>query len=208
MKHIIVIISTILSAFICGSCVPSHMVYGDTISYGLSFIFQDTEGNNLAEGIDLKDWIPSNEPQEQATGGEVADYKLDIILSKQSDKYDNENYHIIGLGAAEYDDYSPVLMYQRNNDKIFLGTRFGVYMDYVEPQEKLTYKITCPHIFGDNEIHVITTYWKQELGEIISHTYYPECYMVEFDGKAITDIGYDLEEKIYRRNYVTLTVNR
>ena len=208
MKSKIVIFSLFLSAFICGSCTPAYMRYGDSIYYSLSFIFQDAEGNNLAEGIDLYDWIPSDKPQEQATSGQVADCKIDIILSKQSDKYNNEHYHLIEPGMIDYEPYTPILMYQRYNGQILLGNRFHIYMDYVEPQEKLTYKITCPYIFGDNEIHVITTYWKKELGESILHSYYPECYMVEFDGKVITDIGFNPEDKVHKRNYVTLTVNR
>lgn len=201
MKRILLLITIVSSIVISNSCVPDTMLFGDAVYYGISFIFQDIEGNNLAEGIDLEDWIPANGPKEQATSGVVVDYKLDIILSKPINEDDHDH------GLYGHDQIETILMYNNINDKLLLTNHFRVHTNCVEPQDKVTYHLTCPHIFGDNETHVITTYWKEDLGEKITSTYYPECYKVEFDGKEITDISYDFKDE-YKTNYVTLTVNR
>ena len=63
MKRILLLITIVSSIVISNSCVPDTMLFGDALYYGISFIFQDIEGNNLAEGIDLEDWIPANGPK-------------------------------------------------------------------------------------------------------------------------------------------------
>jgi hypothetical protein len=198
MKRIITIIVLAVSAFSLSSCgFAGGIELKDQMQYNISFVFQDAEGNNLAEGIDLEDWTPVDVPKEQATFGQVvSDYKLDIILSKQSDKFNSTN---------EY--YHPILIYTKTDDCICIGNNLILYTGLAEPQNKLTYHITCPYIFGDEEIHVITTYWK-ELGNKHNATYLAECYMVEFDGQTITDIRHDPTNRTYRENYVTLTINR
>lgn len=209
LLSVIVFIVTFITFISCGDSILGGKVkMGDPMQYNISFVFQDAEGNDLSDRIDIKDWYPANVSKEDATFGEVADYKLDIILSDPGELFNNKLYNINDPEAVELDYNPPMLVYQYTEDNIYLGNNFLLYTGIVGPQDKLTYEITCPHIFGDNEVHVITTYWKEELGEKMSATYFPECYKVEFDGKVITDIGYDLEDKIYRRNYVTLTIDR
>lgn len=212
MKRLLTIFAFTVTSFILGSCgdyiLGGKVKLGDQMQYNMSFVFQDAEGNDLSKGIGVEDAYP-NLPKEQITFGEVLDYKLDIILSDPGELFNNKLYNVNNPEAVELAYNPPILIYQYTEDNIYLGNNFLLYTGIVNPQDKLTYEITCPHIFGDNEIHVITTYWKKDLGEKISTTYFPECYKVEFDGKEITDIGHDFkEEKIYRSNYVTLTVNR
>ena len=219
MKRIFTIIVFVVATFIlssssCGYSIDGVKI-GDEMLYNIGFVFQDAEGNNLAEGIDLEDWIPANLPKEQATSGQVASYyKLDIILSKQSDKFDNTTYKYIRNYAhtgpilnTDTDVNYPKLTYRKINGCVFIGNSFLLYTGLVEPQDKLTYQITCPYIFGDDEVHTITTYWK-ELGDKIQNTYFGECYKVEFDGQTITDIGHGSGDRIYQTNDVTLTIER
>lgn len=214
MKRFSTIFILAIASFMLSSCgdyilAGKGMIkLGDQMQYSMSFVFRDAEGNDLSKGIGVEDAYP-NLSKEQITFGEVLDYKLDIILSDPGELFNNKLYNVNDPEAVELAYNPPILIYQYTEDNIYLGNNFLLYTGIVNPQDKLTYEITCPHIFGDNEIHVITTYWKKDLGEKISTTYFPECYKVEFDGKEITDIGHDFkEEKIYRSNYVTLTVNR
>lgn len=192
----------------CGDYILGGKVkLGDQMQYNMTFVFQDVEGNNLAKGIDLNEWIPANEPKEQATSGEVKDYKLDIILSDPGELYNNKLYNVNDPEAVELAYNPPVLMYRHTEENIYIENYFGLYSGVVSPQDKLTYELTCPYIFGDNDKHVITTYWKTDLGEKKYDTYFLKCYKIEFDGNVITDIDLK-EEKYYIGNYVTLTVNR
>ena len=45
--------------------------------------------------------------------------------------------------------------------------------------EKITFRLTCPYIFGDNEAHDIVTWWEL-------HEYYTTCYRIEYGGKELS----------------------
>lgn len=192
------IISTIfIFAVLLTSCESDVSRFGDRLHYNMSFAFQDAEGNDLS--IDI----------ERSTYGQIeSPYKLDIILSKQSDKYDNEKYNVINPDAYEMDSNRLILFYQPVGQHIYLTNDFRLHTGYAENQEMLTYQLTCPHIFGDNDMHIITTYWERS-GKKIKSDYFFKCYKVEFDGQTITDINQTISDDYYHKsNYVILTVNR
>lgn len=177
---------------------------GNQMQYHISFVFQDAEGNNLAEGIGVEDMYPDM-PKEQVTDGKVVGYKLDIILSDPGDFNDKRYPFYDEVSGKVYDP--PILKYKYTEDNnIYIENNFCFYRGVVKPQEKLIYEITCPHIFGDDKVHVITTYWTGEQGETVLSSFFPVCYKVEFEGKIITDIRYDLPYTY--KNNVILTVNR
>jgi len=177
---------------------------GNQMQYHISFVFQDAAGNNLAEGIGVEDMYPDM-PKEQVTDGKVVGYKLDIILSDPGD-FNTKQYPFYDEASGKVYD-PPILKYKHTEDNnIYIENNFCFYTGVVKPQEKLIYEITCPHIFGDDKVHVITTYWTGEQGETIFSSFFPVCYKVEFEGKIITDIRYDLPYTY--KNNVTLTVNR
>lgn len=192
------IISTIfIFAVLLTSCESDVSRFGDRLHYNMSFAFQDAEGNDLSTDI------------ERSTYGQIeSPYKLDIILSKQSDKYDNEKYNVINPDAYEMDYNPPTLLYQSTEQYNYLTSLFTLHTGYAENQEMLTYQLTCPDIFGDNEMHIITTYWEKS-GNKINSDYFFKCYKVEFDGQTITDIRQTISaDDYYKANHVTLTVNR
>ena len=45
---------------------------------------------------------------------------------------------------------------------------------------KLTYKLKCPHIFGDEETYEFVSYWE------LTDEKYAKCYLIEFNGREIT----------------------
>lgn len=192
------IISTIfIFAVLLTACQSDVSRFGDRLHYNMSFAFQDAEGNDLSTNI------------ERSTYGQIeSPYKLDIILSKQSDKYDNEKYNVINPDAYEMDSNRLILFYQPVGQHIYLTNDFRLHTGYAENQEMLTYQLTCPHIFGDNDMHIITTYWERS-GKKIKSDYFFKCYKVEFDGQTITDINQTISDDYYHKsNYVILTVNR
>ena len=192
------IISTIfIFAVLLTACQSDVSRFGDRLHYNMSFAFQDAEGNDLSTDI------------ERSTYGQIeSPYKLDIILSKQSDKYDNEKYNVINPDAYEMDSNRLILFYQPVGQHIYLTNDFRLHTGYAENQEMLTYQLTCPHIFGDNDMHIITTYWERS-GKKIKSDYFFKCYKVEFDGQTITDINQTISDDYYHKsNYVILTVNR
>ena len=61
--------------------------------------------------------------------------------------------------------------------------------------EKATFQLSCPYIFGDNKVHDIATWWKPEkiADAWLGHRFLelaPSCYRIEIDGKEITEITY------------------
>lgn len=122
------IISTIfIFAVLLTSCESDVSRFGDRLHYNMSFAFQDAEGNDLSTNI------------ERSTYGQIeSPYKLDIILSKQSDKYDNEKYNVINPDAYEMDSNRLILFYQPVGQHIYLTNDFRLHTGYAENQEMLT----------------------------------------------------------------------
>ena len=52
---------------------------------------------------------------------------------------------------------------------------------------KLTYKIRCPYVFGDNKEHEFVTYWdlNPHITEVLGLAY-ASCYRIEYEGKEFT----------------------
>ena len=127
--------------------------------YNLALSFQDVSGKDLVNGIELKDYATVN----------LNAYNLDIIASEpRESRYDDM------LGIKKYNDG---YCYLKNNLSVFIGED--------RPEErKLTYRLQCPHLFGDNDVHYIDTYWdipKDKKGL----DYYAKCTLIEYGGKKI-----------------------
>ena len=52
-------------------------------------------------------------------------------------------------------------------------------------EKKVTLKLKCSYLFGDDEVHDIVTWWKPQKG-----TRNSLCYRIEFGGKEYTDIDH------------------
>lgn len=155
---------------------------GDMYRYYISFKFVDKDGNSLGKSVNL----------EHAKGFDLTvvpedGYDLDIILGKQHPNYNNLTYSRPQWFIPDF--RKPTL----GRNKSFypegdvLTSNFFLYSDVSYPQEKMTYKLTCPIIFGDNNVHEITTYWHKlepELQmEVKYKEYWFECYRVEFESR-------------------------
>lgn len=216
MRHHI-LFSLLAITLIVNSCTLEGSAEGSAVmQYNMSFVIVDSDGNNLVQpGMGLSDWMPSDKPSEEAVSGIVSNSRLDIILGKQSDRYDNKEYHGIlpddeKNGLISYDICQPKLQYERTDDgRDYLFNCFVISEKFCEPQDMLRYEITCPEVFGDEEIHVINTYWK-EIDEVANQRtkgeYFPVCYKVEFEGTIYTDVINNFNDLV--PNQVTITFNR
>ena len=133
--------------------------------YALVLCFQDASGNNILEDIESEQLCID----EGTVNPEL--YSLDIIL---------QNY-INGETVPGPDIYPQTVPLQtRENNQ--LGTCLSIYITRLRKKNnvrKLTYKLKCPYVFGDEEIHEIVAYWNL-------HELHAECYRIEFEGQEIT----------------------
>jgi hypothetical protein len=79
----------------------------------------------------------------------------------------------------------------------------GIVMDSGDMRlEKITYTLTCPHVFGDDTAHEIVSYWRDPDS---GPSYYSICYKVTFDGKECTDIAYANRQQT---SFATIVLDR
>ena len=161
--------------------------------------FQDASGNDLVKGIGFDVWQPGEiyiTGVEDDSGGEIKRelYTLEIEFE---DEVPNvwkpapaslingfpayiltERVPVMGL-CKGWSDYNHVEL-NGNYDYLSFGTQSYKDMD-IPFAEKITFKLTCPYLFSDNEAHEIVTWWKLYIEETgVQNTI---CYRVEFGGK-------------------------
>lgn len=201
------LLTTFLLSSCCSNIDPFGNEMGDVYAYQLYFQFFDQYGNNFVEDVELEDWWPSNKPSSEANSGSVLkdSYSLDIILSKQSDKWNNKTYNVYGRPGFEPDVNRPEFIWYNDKNGCYLQSDLGLYSGYCSTQDVLTYEVVFPSVFGDNEIHIITAYWNHFENKQ-NTTYYPRCYRVEFESQVVELDNSDAYNPL--SNFVSLTVNR
>ncbi|MBP1631432.1 MAG: hypothetical protein H6Q15_2325 [Bacteroidetes bacterium] len=142
----------------------------ESVVYNLALSFQDASGKDLVNGIELKDYATVN----------LNAYNLDIIASEPRES----RYDAI-VGIKKY-----------NDSCCYLTKNLNVSIREDRPEErKLTYRLQCPHVFGDNDVHYIVTYWdipKDKKGL----EYYAKCTLIEYGGNKIMP-HIDEDERFY-----------
>lgn len=104
-------------------------------TYNLKLKFENSSGKNLVNGLKYQ----------QESGGysyQVTDtYKLQI-------------------SSTDVSNQKEILYVEVENDQAeYLYFSYSTF-DNVAPT--ITWKLVCPHIFGDNEEHVITSHWEEK----------------------------------------------
>lgn len=173
--------------------------------YWLTVSFKDASGKDLVAKLGDERWVSSRNQSNWAGEINPERYQLDIILSNPHESWDNTIYNTRakeGVFApdvnqpyfmiAKYDENHVGTLTYKGEDSIegdcYLFSNFNIpAINGI--QNTLTYKITCPTIFGDNATHEIVTWWKEgqsfpkDSDEIIFR--YPECKSSTFDGKDV-----------------------
>jgi len=155
--------------------------------------FQDASGNDLVKGIGF-DW---SQPEgmvitEEEAGGTVKPdlYTLEIVFPEGfKNPWKPEPGHDV-----IFDKHEPALGYGWGCNYNWIGTAeicsYGYLFfetgslkswgdDPLPFAEKITFKLSCPYIFGNDVSKDIVTYWVCEHKNEFS----AKCYRVEFDGK-------------------------
>ena len=203
--------------------IPPNVSLGITAfyPYGIPFSlqqlllsFQDKSGNDLVKGIGFWSnyWLafnPVDSTRLVYTGTEGGETDAWGVVN--SELYTLE-YAFNGIPydkniLADYDWEKPPLGFRRgkpfskkypelngNYDYLFFNT--------VSRTGKITFKLSCPYLFGDDAVHDIDTWWKYE--EDIE---FPICYRIEFGGKEITEITY-IYDPPYKDEFGAIWVNR
>lgn len=135
--------------------------------YYLKIRFEDKSGNDIVHGIDTGDNKPENSIYEISKNA----YKLNVIQTGKEE----EKLILVPLYLQITDSYNCLI--------IITGTLPS--RDYRPSQ--LTHKLICPHIFGDEEEHMIISNW-EETGPVSN-----ACTSVIMDGKTYSTIETDKE---------------
>ena len=181
MKVVRLICCLLLTAVICGSCNKKDLNSRPIDEpRALLLSFRDAAANDLVKGIEFDaDGYADGlygvvMPELYALyyvyeDGDIPDPWQHNAGSPQIDL--RKSGHTEALGAIINDDYDYLL--------------FHTLTETTQPfVEKITLKLKCPYLFGDNETHDIDTWWKQSSkGDL--------CYRIDFDGKEYTEIVYD-----------------
>lgn len=172
----------------------------DYIVYNLALGFRDASGNDLVKGIGLKDWQPGAS-MENAQWGSVDDdlYKLDIIVSEPCHDWSNDTYDTPSQpGIGSVDVKRPNWNIDHYDKDYYLQNRFTLPVNACPEEKKLTYKLICPYVFGDDEVHELITYWDIPKEKTTSHEYFAQCVRIEFKGYEIIPNKCNDEDRGYR----------
>jgi len=161
-------------------------------SHFLLLRIQDTSGNDLVKGIRYNtNGATEIVPEERYLGIVESDlYTLNIIYPNLC----NDVYYLHYKDASEYyipDAFFPTLHLQKIDGNYFLELSTKSYIKDCSAAEKLTFKLKCHYLFGDDAEHDIVTYWKPdtEYNGIGIHAHL--CYRIELDGKEFEEITYE-----------------
>lgn len=170
------------------SCAKKQLNVGFYSYNTVLFSVQDFSGNDLVKGIEY-DWWQSDEvpDEETALGGAVNFdlYNLDFVFPDIS--MDPFTLHKEFINGTTDILAASTLLLRKINGYSYLGVQpiSNAYNNdgivSYHPAERLTFKLNCPYVFGDNAEHEIVSYWKAR-----SQSFYNDCYRVEFDGKEYT----------------------
>ena len=170
--------------------------------------FLDTSGNDLIKGIGY-DWFqPEGDEsgeiasREKERGGLVKPdlYTLDVVFP---DGIENPWYPKPQPGVI-LEPRTPYMgVWKRTSDHppydpkgYYLTFSTSSYREFVFQQpfaEKITFRVKCPYVFGDDATHDIVTWWVHERQDYALGT---KCYRVEFDGKEYTQITYEYGDQM------------
>ena len=160
-------------------------------SHELLLNFQDTLGNDL-----IKNW------EENPLWDELPDvvnirvkpelHNLEVIVYGDTLDYQKLGCAYWGLRLVSGKQLSERTGINGNYDYLLFRVDCQGEISFDEIfSEKITFRFTCPYLFGDNKAHDIVTWWKTR-SLFIGTVEYSSivCYLIEFNSKEITEINY------------------
>ena len=179
----------------------SHTLIG-ALNYHQELLisFQDESGNDLVKGIEflVNEWLDTLFVGDINVRGVVRSelYTLNYIYDDVFVRYNFVDdfeveypmlYRPMGLRKGEpFSKIYPEL--NGNYDYLFFQAFSAEGNPYKECpfNEKVTFRLTCPYIFGDDAPHDIDTWWRRSEED----KEFPLCYRIKFGDKEFTEIAY------------------
>lgn len=189
--------------------------------YWLNVNFKDIAGNDLVALLGKECWESAADPSYWDGRINPDLYQLDVILSNPHASWNNNIYNSRAREGFIPDVNRPYffMVIYNEEDEVALSSFKGasetegycyLFSNFHIPaingiQDSLTYKIMCPTIFGDNLIHEITAYWKENLKDS-EGARYPECINATYDGKEV-QVKKLLVDSAVNRNYYSYFID-
>jgi len=179
------LLSFLFLVTVCSSCIKMAADAGPNYSHFLSLSVKNVSGVDLVKELGLhvsnSDYEPPIMPTFNAINPDLYTLKAVYPDIKMDPVWNHHNTS----GAIIPGPYTYKLEYEIKDDCYYLvfhpRNSFG-YRDKTPPAPMITYKLSCPQIFGDDEEHEIITYWKP------IDKRYQSCYRIEYNGKEFSNI--------------------
>ncbi len=106
-------------------------------------------------------------------------------------------YNAPARPGFEPDVNRPKLTMNNNNGIFYLNNSFSVPAEDCLEQKILTYKLKIAHVFGDEAVYKLVTYWDVPKKYLSDNSKFAKCYRIEFDGNEIIPETPEDESKNY-----------
>ena len=178
--------------------------------YVLTIGIKDVSGKDLVRSLKGDQWQPEGDTSPWRGQINPEEYNLEILLSNPNEAYDNTIYannasgfvrdskdleHLLpSFRLAQYGEDYRWLPYYDNATLQSCDFDRQYYLQNTFSdgcgnglQDHLTYRFSCPTIFGDDSVHEIIAYWAEEDVKyaISAMQQFPKCTKVMFDGEEI-----------------------
>lgn len=197
MMKKIILFTTVLLLCSCNLVFDHKDYVGEQINYSLGISLQDGQGNDLVKGLNTI----KEQPLDYSENGTLEvinpeQYNIELKLSSP-DKTSKTHMDVI------FDDHLPSMWMSipQGHKDYYLFRQIALDTNDYDLQKEIIYRLKCPHIFGDQEVHEIVTYWA--LGQN-DNGKYAHCYRAEFNGKNIQDVKWN---KDWKTSMINIRIN-
>ena len=141
--------------------------FGPAWKYTLAISFKDTEGKDLVAPLAEEQWDSNPDASHWAEYINPDKLHLDVIYSNPPDCFDNATYtynktNPEAILPGDHVKYCTASQYGQPDSPWYVVHSEATYINtWGEDVQDLTLNITCPTIFGDDEIHEFATYWDE-----------------------------------------------
>lgn len=162
IKNISLMVVAVVTLSSCDLLFGHKEPVSESVMYNLALVFQDASGEDLVKSLTLEEGTEGKFGKVQTD-----QYKLEILLSRP----------LLYNGT----------FYRKQYDGAFncLFSTFELDADHYRDESRLTYKLSCPSVFGDKVTHELVTYWDIPDKPSADLTYQAYCVRIEFDGREI-----------------------
>lgn len=176
------------------SCDRAHDYGPERAIHNLCISVKNSQGKDLVKNLPLISWYPDDQSIEDAISGE----------------FDKNTYKVYCIpdDAQTPRVYDSQLSMCKSWDGDWLIRHEAFISNWKQTQQEYTFQIVCPLLFGDNETHVLKTYWTIPT-EKYQDKHFAICNQAIFDGNEVKNIHYTDQANGFngeKTNIVTIVV--